>query len=352
MNVAEVSSHEAAHAAAAISTGIGVRRVGLDAKGGFVEYEPHSHTRSGAMARVPIVLAGLIETGDDIPSWPLDPEAGPDSERGDRRMLATLANQLDLTEREYNSLVSNALKLSLSSEFLKLRRAIASELEQHSELDADALRKVKAATEGTMMLTKRIQLTDTIPLDEGEMIAYASTFNNVDAQNDRVMPGAFASTVAKIKAGNTLPLIWGHDAHGSPQNFVGQIIDAGENAEGLEVHARFDLEDPVGRKAWRPVKDGAINKLSIGYRIPAGGQRRAKDGANELTSVELFEVSLVLTPANDQARVLAVKSASRKRSAWDYHPDEIIWDDTDALLARCKAIEREFAPVQIATFEC
>ena len=196
--------------------------MGLDANGGFVEYEPHSHTRSGAMARVPIVLAGLIETGDDIPSWPLDPEAGPDSERGDRGMLATLANQLNLTEREYNSLVSNALKLSLSSEFVKLRRAIASELEQHSELDADALRKVKAATEGTVMLTKRIQLTDAIPLGEGEMVAYASTFNNVDAQNDRVMPGAFASTVAKIKAGNTLPSAFSSASMIWPTKFCGE----------------------------------------------------------------------------------------------------------------------------------
>lgn len=207
------------------------------------------------------------------------------------------------------------------------------------------------------METKRLSVpvTDTTTLTEGEMLALASTFGNVDLQGDRVMPGAFTETVRSIKAGASLPLIWGHDAHGSPQNFVGQIIDADETDEGLQVHARFDLEDPVARKAWKLVRDGSIDKLSIGYSIPNGGRRRGRDGANELHKVNLFEVSLVLTPANDHARVLAVKSADNL----DHVRDEwrstmrtyLAAADADALREKAMRITRECEPIQVATFD-
>lgn len=87
---------------------------------------------------------------------------------------------------------------------------------------------------------------------------------------------------------------------------MGEIVDADETNEGLEVHARFDLEDPVARKAWRLVKSGAIDRLSIGYSVRR--ERRAPDGATELLDVNLKEVSLVMNPANERARVLAIKS--------------------------------------------
>jgi HK97 family phage prohead protease len=146
-------------------------------------------------------------------------------------------------------------------------------------------------------------------LGQGEMLALASTFGNVDKHGDRVIRGAYSTDVAKVKAGARWPLVWGHDYNGSPQNFVGEIDDADETDEGLEVHARFDLDDPVARKAYRLVKQGAIDKLSIGYRVRR--ERRANDGVNELLDVELHEVSLVLSPANERARVLAIKDAAR-----------------------------------------
>jgi HK97 family phage prohead protease len=154
---------------------------------------------------------------------------------------------------------------------------------------------------------KYIDAVDLTPLGEGEMVALASTFGNVDKHGDRVIRGAYSTDVARVKAGAKWPLVWGHDYNGSPQNFVGEIDDADETDEGLEVHARFDLDDPVARKAYRLVKQGAIDKLSIGYRVRR--ERRANDGVNELLDIELHEVSLVLSPANERARVLAIKDA-------------------------------------------
>jgi HK97 family phage prohead protease len=154
---------------------------------------------------------------------------------------------------------------------------------------------------------KYIEAVDLTALGEGEMVALASTFGDVDKHGDRVIRGAYSTDVAKVKAGASLPLVWGHDVNGSPQNFVGEIHDADETDEGLEVRARFDLDDPVARKAYRLVKQGALDKLSIGYRVRR--ERRANDGVNELLDIELHEVSLVLSPANERARVLAIKDA-------------------------------------------
>ena len=114
---------------------------------------------------------------------------------------------------------------------------------------------------------KYVNVADATTLTEGEMLALASTYD-IDKVGDRVIPGAYAGTIQRIKAGATLPLIWGHDANGSPQNWVGKIIDAAETQDGLQVHARFDLEDSVARKAWNLVRDGSIDKLSIRLQHP------------------------------------------------------------------------------------
>ena len=167
--------------------------------------------------------------------------------------------------------------------------------------------------------------------DQGELVAYASTFGNVDLQGDRVVRGAFRKSAKRIRDGQTIPLAWGHDLHGSPQNLVGEIHHAEEDSEGLLIRARFDLADAVAAKAWRLVKRGQIDHLSIGYRVPPHGQRRGRDGVNELLEVDLKEVSLVLEPANPRARVVSFKSEPDR-------PD---------LRARTRALEADLAAAGI-----
>ena len=224
---------------------------------------------------------------------------------------------------------------------------------------------------------KYLSVVDT-EIGDGEMLALASTWE-VDRVKDRVMPGAYTEAVSRIKAGQHLPLIWGHDAHGSPSNFVGEVIDADETTEGLQVHARFDLDDEAGRKAYRLVKRGSVRALSIGYRVL--DQRRASGGVTELIKIELSEVSLVLTPANEGARILAVKADDtaavptveelrQREYALHLDPDveKIRRETRDQILAamgahaeadyakslRAKAerVAREHGLVQISSFEC
>ena len=142
MTPEQIARHEAAHCSMAVTLGVPVRYVGLTATGGFVEYEPHSHTRKGATLRMMIILGGLIETaetGADLPAWPIDPDAGPDAERSDRRLLALLADRLKLSEGEYRQIVLAALKVSLGAGYEQLVTGISGVLDYTPRIGPDVI---------------------------------------------------------------------------------------------------------------------------------------------------------------------------------------------------------------------
>ena len=142
----------------------------------------------------------------------------------------------------------------------------------------------------------------TTGLDPGEFIGLASTFGNIDHDGDRVMPGAFAKSIA---AGDAIPILWEH-VRADPRMQVGEIKSARETDQGLEIHARLDLDNEFGAAAYRSIKSRRVKSLSIGYSIRKSA--KAADGANELADLDLVEVSLVARPANNRALITAVKT--------------------------------------------
>lgn len=61
-------------------------------------------------------------------------------------------------------------------------------------------------------------------LDEGEILAYASIFGNVDSYGDVVVKGAFERTLEQWKSsGDYIPLLWGHDMD-DPMSNIGWEI--------------------------------------------------------------------------------------------------------------------------------
>jgi HK97 family phage prohead protease len=137
----------------------------------------------------------------------------------------------------------------------------------------------------------------------GALEGYASTFGNVDAQNDVVMPGAFAKTLASHRRRDTAPaMLWAHD----PSAPIGKWDQLTEDPAGLRVAGKLTLEVARAREAYALAKDGALS-LSIGYRT-VKSERNAK-GERLLKELELLEISLVPIPANPAARITAVKSS-------------------------------------------
>ncbi len=120
---------------------------------------------------------------------------------------------------------------------------------------------------------------------------YAALFDRRDAGRDTIRRGAFARTL--MERSDPLPLFWQHH----PEQRIGWIEQAGEDARGLRVVASID--NPEGGAA-AALKAGRVTGLSFGYR--ARSFTRSADG-RDLTAVDLFEVSLVSRPMQHGARV-------------------------------------------------
>jgi len=140
---------------------------------------------------------------------------------------------------------------------------------------------------------------------EGVFTGYASVFGVVDSYREVVAPGAFTESLAAIKAaGRTLPALWHHQV----SEPIGGYDELMEDERGLYVRG-YLLKDeiPQAAIAYATMKRSIVSGLSIGYYVE-GESWNEKDRILTLTKVDLREVSVVTFPANDEARIDAVRS--------------------------------------------
>jgi HK97 family phage prohead protease len=158
------------------------------------------------------------------------------------------------------------------------------------------------------MATKQrldIPLTLKSVSDTGEFDGYGSVFGVKDSYSDIVMPGAFQKSLAAWQEKGRLPaLLWQHDM-AEP---IGIYTEMREDATGLYVKGRLLIEDdPLAKRAHAHMKAGSLSGLSIGYLLNDYEYDKDKS-AFLLKEIDLWEVSLVTFPANDEARIADVKS--------------------------------------------
>ena len=131
--------------------------------------------------------------------------------------------------------------------------------------------------------------------EAGEFEGWAARYSNVDSQNDRIEPGAFAAD-----HGKEIPILWQHKAEA-----VAGVGILEERPEGLYLKGRLLLDTTQGREAYSRVKAGAAKGLSVGFRLI----EKAVEGALRLIlRGSVAEVSLTAFPANPGALVTAVKA--------------------------------------------
>lgn len=137
--------------------------------------------------------------------------------------------------------------------------------------------------------------------EEGAVEGYGSVSGNVDRGGDIVMAGAFTESLDEMGMPR---MLWQHDM----REVIGVWDEAVEDAKGLRLKGRLALSTQKGREAHELIKMGAINGLSIGYRV----KRDSYQGGTKIRTIEkadLYEVSIVTMPMNEQARIDAVKAA-------------------------------------------
>lgn len=144
----------------------------------------------------------------------------------------------------------------------------------------------------------------------GQIEGYASTFiRQPDSYGDVVKKGAFAKTLAeRWNGGKGIPFLWAHKMD-DLKAFIG-TAEAKEDEKGLRFVATFD-DSEEAQKVRQLYKDGRLRKFSFAYDIKEEGLVTLENGtkANELRELDLFEISAVTVPANDDASVVDVKSA-------------------------------------------
>ena len=140
---------------------------------------------------------------------------------------------------------------------------------------------------------------------------YAALFDIVDRGGDRISAGAFAASLAALRAAaqageRAVPLLWQHD----PARPVGVIETLAEDARGLHVAGRVTASSATAREVASLLRDGSVRGLSFGYRVrgsqPAAPGRGGQP-VRQLTALDLIEVSLVTSPMQPGARILSVQ---------------------------------------------
>ena len=153
--------------------------------------------------------------------------------------------------------------------------------------------------------------------DAGTISGYFSTYDRIpDSYGDVIAKGAFTETIEKRKAsGHPFPLCWNHDL----DQIIGSVNpdDIQDTDKGPLMTASF-FNTPLAQEKREIVKSGVVYQFSFAYDILEAGPVELENGikANELKKLDLFEVSIVPIPANQNAVMTEVK-AGRRNSAKD-----------------------------------
>ena len=161
------------------------------------------------------------------------------------------------------------------------------------------------ATHERKFLAEPLNAIDTDGVFEG----YASLFGEPDLGKDVVMPGAFGNSLRK-RGAPEVRLLWQHD----PAQPIGRWLHIEEDRRGLRVRGKLNLAVERARDIHALMRDGAVDGLSIGFRVERARAERPT-GLRRLEKLDLWEISVVTFPMLPGARVETVKHATPKLAA-------------------------------------
>lgn len=153
--------------------------------------------------------------------------------------------------------------------------------------------------------------------DSGKISGYFSTYDEEpDSYGDIVAPGAFEETIkARQETGHPFPLCFNHNMDA----VIGTVDSIEDTEKGPLITASF-FNTAKAQEVREMVKSGAVFQFSFAYEIreavEPSAEQKAKGIVQILKKLDLFEVSIVVVPANQNAVVTDIKSG-RRNSAKD-----------------------------------
>ena len=184
-----------------------------------------------------------------------------------------------------------------------------------SEETVDEMEDEKQAEKESIEIKSSIKAYDDEDEDKnyGTFEGYGSVFGNKDLGNDVIESGAFAKSLKRRKPQN-VKLLYQHKSD-MP---IGVFDEIREDDHGLVVKGRLALKTQAGAEAYELLKMGALDGLSIGFRVNPKEVSYDKRGNKRIIKeVDLMEVSLVTFPMNPQATVRSVKGEEISIREWE-----------------------------------
>jgi len=184
-----------------------------------------------------------------------------------------------------------------------------------SEETVDDMEEEKQAEKESIEIKSSIKAYDDEDEDKnyGTFEGYGSVFGNKDLGNDVIESGAFTKSLKRRKPQN-VKLLYQHKSD-MP---IGVFDEIREDDHGLVVKGRLALKTQAGAEAYELLKMGALDGLSIGFRVNPKEVSYDKRGNKRIIKeVDLMEVSLVTFPVNPQATVRSVKGEEISIREWE-----------------------------------
>lgn len=160
---------------------------------------------------------------------------------------------------------------------------------------------------------------------------YASVFEGLDSYGDTIKAGAYKNTL--VDRDRPVQLRWNHGP------VIGKFTEIYEDEKGLFVTGELTKGHSQAEDTAALVRHSAISGLSIGYVVKDSNQNGV---VRELKEIELQEISVVETPADNSAHISSVKSATKLKDVEQMLRQKgFSQAEATALVASVKRIQKE-----------
>lgn len=173
----------------------------------------------------------------------------------------------------------------------------------------------------------------------GGISGFFSTYDKEpDSYGDIIEPGAFTETLKKREeSGHPFPLCFNHDFSA----VIGAVDTVKDTEKGPYIEAHF-LDTQLAQDVRKMLQSGAIYQFSFAYDVLGAREpdeeEKKKGISNVLTKVDVFEVSVVTVPANQNAVATEIKAHTEpetKQGKRNSKADEDVIKDAIAQLGDC-----------------
>lgn len=143
--------------------------------------------------------------------------------------------------------------------------------------------------------------------EKGIVKGYGSYFDNKDSDNDIIRKGAYTKTIKEN--GERVKYLYQHNM----MQPIGKMSELYEDEKGLVFVAEIP-KTTLGKDVIELMKAGVITENSVGI-LPV--VKENKGDYREIKEVKLYEISAVTLAANDQAKIMDVKSEQNLKQLYD-----------------------------------